>query len=35
MSDEGKKPDEDTVKGNIEFKDIQFYYPARPDVEVM
>ncbi|XP_033108642.1 ATP-dependent translocase ABCB1-like [Anneissia japonica] len=32
-STDGKKPKE--VKGNIEFRDVQFSYPTRPDVEVL
>lgn len=32
-SDEGKKPDK--IKGNIEFKDIHFKYPSRPDVPIL
>jgi ATP-binding cassette subfamily B (MDR/TAP) protein 1 len=35
LSDEGEKPAEETVKGNIEFRNVQFSYPARPDIEVM
>jgi ABC-type multidrug transport system fused ATPase/permease subunit len=33
LSDEGEKPAEETVKGNIEFRNVQFSYPARPDIE--
>lgn len=32
-SDKGKKPDE--MKGNIEFKDVYFQYPSRPDVPIL
>lgn len=32
FSDEGFKPD--SITGNIEFKDIHFNYPSRPDVKV-
>ncbi|XP_020291871.1 multidrug resistance protein homolog 49 isoform X2 [Pseudomyrmex gracilis] len=33
FSNEGRR--EDTVKGDIEFKNVQFRYPARPDVQVL
>uniref|UniRef100_A0A3B4BAP2 Uncharacterized protein n=1 Tax=Periophthalmus magnuspinnatus TaxID=409849 RepID=A0A3B4BAP2_9GOBI len=33
FSDEGYKPD--SIKGNIEFKNINFCYPSRPDVKVL
>ncbi|CAL1611148.1 unnamed protein product [Knipowitschia caucasica] len=33
FSEEGYKPD--CIKGNIEFKDIHFSYPSRPDVKVL
>lgn len=32
-SDEGLKPE--TIKGDIEFKNIDFFYPTRPDVQVL
>ena len=32
-SDKGKKPDE--MKGNIEFKNVHFKYPSRPDVPIL
>ena len=31
-SEEGERPD--TLVGNIEFSDVVFSYPARPDVQV-
>jgi len=31
-SDEGETPD--SLEGNIEFNDVVFYYPARPNVQV-
>jgi ABC-type multidrug transport system fused ATPase/permease subunit len=34
LSDEGLKPPEDTVQGVIEFNNVNFNYPARPDVHV-
>ncbi|XP_035688025.1 ATP-dependent translocase ABCB1-like isoform X6 [Branchiostoma floridae] len=33
LSEEGHRPD--SLKGNIEFKDVNFTYPARPDVPVL
>ncbi|XP_061088168.1 ATP-binding cassette, sub-family B (MDR/TAP), member 4 [Conger conger] len=33
FSDEGYKPD--LVKGNIEFQNINFMYPSRPDIKVL
>ncbi|KAJ8291016.1 hypothetical protein GJAV_G00020440 [Gymnothorax javanicus] len=33
FSDDGYKPD--IVKGNIEFKDVHFTYPSRPDVQIL
>ncbi|XP_065836632.1 ATP-dependent translocase ABCB1-like isoform X2 [Oscarella lobularis] len=35
LSDEGDKPSEETVKGNVEFQNVDFSYPSRPDVEVL
>eukprot|EP00118_Oscarella_pearsei_P021466 m.241042 g.241042 ORF g.241042 m.241042 type:complete len:1331 (+) comp40199_c0_seq19:2286-6278(+) len=35
MSEEGEKPDDKTIKGNIEFKNVQFTYPARSEAEVL
>ena len=32
LSDEGQKFD--NVKGNIEFNDIDFHYPSRPEIKV-
>ena len=32
MSDEGHKPD--SFSGKIEFKNVNFTYPSRPDVQV-
>lgn len=34
MNDGGKLLDPTEIKGNIEFKDILFNYPSRPDVKV-
>ena len=34
LSDEGLKPSEDSMKGVIEFRNVNFNYPARPDVQV-
>ncbi|KAJ3159866.1 GTPase-activating protein [Irineochytrium annulatum] len=31
----GVKMDEETVKGRIELKDVEFTYPARPDVKIL
>ncbi|XP_063309202.1 LOW QUALITY PROTEIN: ATP-binding cassette sub-family B member 5 [Pelobates fuscus] len=33
FSKEGYKPD--TIKGNVEFKNVHFSYPSRPDVQVL
>lgn len=32
-SQEGKKPD--TCEGNLEFRDVSFFYPCRPDVSIL
>jgi len=32
-SEAGAKPDE--LEGNIEFKDVEFSYPARPGIQVI
>ncbi|CAG8448774.1 2904_t:CDS:10 [Ambispora leptoticha] len=34
-SDNGKKLDKSSVKGRIEFKNVNFHYPSRPDVPVL
>jgi ATP-binding cassette subfamily B (MDR/TAP) protein 1 len=34
-SQEGVKKDKDQVKGNIEFKNVEFHYPTRPEVSVL
>uniref|UniRef100_A0A8C6F7D2 Phosphatidylcholine translocator ABCB4 n=1 Tax=Monodon monoceros TaxID=40151 RepID=A0A8C6F7D2_MONMO len=33
FSERGHKPD--NIKGNLEFKDVHFCYPARPDVKIL
>ncbi|XP_068829098.1 phosphatidylcholine translocator ABCB4 isoform X3 [Capricornis sumatraensis] len=33
FSERGHKPD--NIKGNLEFKDVHFSYPARPDVQIL
>ncbi|KAF4020015.1 hypothetical protein G4228_012226, partial [Cervus hanglu yarkandensis] len=33
FSERGHKPD--NIKGNLEFKDVHFSYPARPDVKIL
>ncbi|KAJ3063793.1 (ABC) transporter, partial [Quaeritorhiza haematococci] len=33
LSTQGKKPE--SVQGNIEFRDVSFHYPSRPDVQVL
>ena len=35
LSEEGIVPDADTFKCDIEFKDVKFNYPTRPDTEVI
>jgi len=32
---EGDKKDDDTINGTIEFRDVHFSYPSRPDTEVL
>ncbi|CAG8491139.1 uncharacterized protein OCT59_020189 [Rhizophagus irregularis] len=34
-SPDGKKLDESTTKGRLEFKNIKFNYPARPDIQIL
>jgi len=31
----GNNPDENDIKGTIEFRDVRFSYPSRPDIEVL
>ncbi|KAG9292637.1 hypothetical protein G9A89_007009 [Geosiphon pyriformis] len=35
QSEQGTKIDKSSVRGRIEFKDINFYYPSRPNVQVL
>ena len=35
MNNEGKDLESSEIKGNIEFSEIYFNYPSRPDVEVL